>query len=230
MRHALFSAVVGDPPEPFAVWTLDLLAKHMVDNKLVGSISIETLSYWLRTADIKPHQVRGWLNSRDPKFKEKRDRIAALYRNPPKDGELLSVDEKTSIQALERKFRDRPVGPGRRRRWEYEYVRHGTVHLLASFNVRTGQVHYEIPSGKNDSDAFIAFLKQLMKIYPKRKLYLILDNGTTHCSNKTKEFFAWKISGSLRKRVNSWRNFSASLPSLSWWMLTITIWARWMPS
>lgn len=190
VRNEVFTAVVGDPPQPFATWTLDLLAKHLVDQTLVGSISIETISYWLRTADIKPHRVRGWLYSNDPNFREKRDRIAALYRNPPPDGELLSVDEKTSIPARERIRKDGQLGPGRRKKHEWEYVRHGTVHLLASFNVRTGQVFAEIPSGKNDSEAFIGFLKRLMLLHPRRKLYLILDNGTTHCSKKTKAFFA----------------------------------------
>jgi len=189
VRHEAFTAVVGDPPEPYAAWSLDLLAKHLVDSRLVGSISIETLSYWLRTADIKPHRVRGWLNSKDPNFREKRDRIAALYRNPPRDGHLLSLDEKTSIQAKERIRKDCPVEPGQPRKVEWEYVRHGTAHLLACFNVRTGQVISEVPSGKNDSDAFIRFLRKLMKLYPRRKLYMILDNGTTHCSNKTKAFF-----------------------------------------
>ncbi len=190
VRNEVFAAVVGDPPEPFGAWTLDLLAKHLVDTTLVGSISIETISYWLRTADIKPHRVRGWLHSNDPNFREKRDRIAALYRNPPSDGELLSVDEKTSIPARERIRKDGPLGPGQRKKHEFEYVRHGTVHLLACFNVRTGEVTAEIPSGKNDSDAFIKFLKELMRRHPRRKLYLILDNGTTHCSKKTKAFFA----------------------------------------
>ena len=189
-RYELFTAVVGEPPEPYSTWSLDLLAKHLVDAKLVGSISIETISYWLRTADVKPHRVRGWLNSKDPNFREKRDRIVDLYSNPPPDGELLCVDEKTSIQAVERIRQDQPVGPGLRKRLEWEYKRHGIVNLLASFNARNGQIIKEILDGKNDSDAFIRFLKKLMVIYPKRKLYLILDNGTTHCSNKTKSFFA----------------------------------------
>ena len=188
-RHELFTAVVGPPPEPYAAWSLDLLAKHLVDNKLVGSISIETVSYWIRTADIKPHRVRGWLNSTDPNFREKKDKIVELYLNPPKDGVLLSVDEKTGIQALERVRKDQAAQPGQRARHEWEYRRHGTANLLASFNVSTGQIQSEILDGKNDSDAFINFLKKLMRVYPEGKLYLILDNGTTHCSNKTKSFF-----------------------------------------
>lgn len=192
-RHALFSAVVGPPPYPYGVWSLDLLAKHLVDSNLVGpkgSISLETVSYWLRTADLKPHKVRGWLNCKDPNFREKRDAIVELYRNPPDDGELLSVDEKTGIQALERIRKDQPALPGQLRRAEWEYKRWGTANLIASFNVRTGQIVSELMEGKNNSEAFIKFIKNLMLVYPTKKLYLILDNGTTHCSNETKIFFS----------------------------------------
>jgi transposase len=188
-RHELFTAVVGPAPEPYAAWSLDLLAKHLVDKRLVGSISIETVSYWLRTADIKPHRVRGWLNCQDPNFREKRDKIVELYLHPPKDGVLLSVDEKTGIQALERIRKDQPAAPGQRRRVEWEYKRHGTANLIASFNVSTGQIISEILDGKNDSDAFIKFLEKLMQFHPEGKVYLILDNGTTHRSEKTKAFF-----------------------------------------
>jgi len=190
VRQEVFTAIVGEPPEPYSTWSLDLLSKHLVDAKLVGSISIETVSYWLRTADIKPHRVRGWLNSKDPDFRAKRDIIAEHYRNPPRDGELLSIDEKTGIQALERVRKDQSGGPGRRRKLEWEYKRHGTANLLSSFNVRTGQIIHEIPTGKNDSGAFISFLEKLMKIHPQGKLYLVLDNGTTHRSKKTSDFFA----------------------------------------
>lgn len=188
LRHEVFTAVVGPPPEPYTRWTLDLLAKHLVDSGF-ESVSLETLSYWLRTADIKPHRVRGWLESKDPNFREKRDRILALYRNPPKDGVLLSIDEKTSIQARERTRPDQAPRPGRARRVEWEYKRHGVVHLLASFEVCTGRVVGEF-ADPNNSAAFINFLTKLLKLYPKGKIYLILDNGTTHCSLETKRFFS----------------------------------------
>jgi transposase len=188
-RLELFTAAVGPAPEPYAAWSLDLLAKHLVDNKMVGSISLETVSYWLRTADIKPHRVRGWLNSTDPNFKEKRDAINEWYRNLPQGGVLLSVDEKTGIQALERVRKDQPANRGQRRRIEWEYKRHGTANLIASFDVATGQIIHEILEGKNDSDAFINFLGKLMQAHPDGKIYLILDNGPTHTSHKTKAFF-----------------------------------------
>ncbi|MCW5866659.1 MAG: IS630 family transposase [Candidatus Eremiobacteraeota bacterium] len=189
VRHEVFTAVVGPPPEPYSRWNLDLLAKHLVDAKIVSSISIETLSHWFRRADLKPHKVRGWLNSPDPEFKIKRDRIVEVYRNPPKDTWILSIDEKTNIQALERVRADQPMKKGQFRRVEWEYIRHGTANLLASFNVLTGQVIGELVE-KNDSGAFIAFLQRLLRLHPRKKIILILDNGTTHKSAATTEFLS----------------------------------------
>lgn len=106
------------------------------------------------------------------------------------DGIVLSVDEKTNVQARERIRPERAVQPGQPRRMEWEYKRHGIVNLLASFDVRTGKiVHHEFVE-KNNSAAFIQFLKSLMELYPKGKLYLVLDNGTTHCSRVTRAFLA----------------------------------------
>lgn len=190
-RHDLFTLVVSPPPPPFARWTTDLLADYMVRKGMVKSISRETVSTWLRTADIKPHRCRYWLSSKDPDFVAKRDRVIGLYLRPPDDGEVLCVDEKTSIPAREHKYPDKPVRSGRWRAREFEYIRHGTVHLLAAFNVATGKVLAEVLVGKkNDSAAFIRFLRRLLRAYPpSRKLYLILDNGTTHKSSATKKFF-----------------------------------------
>lgn len=189
VRHELFSLVVQPPPEPYCRWSLDLLAKTMVDRRLVDSISIETLSTWLREAELKPHKVRGWLSSNDPEFRAKRDRIMNLYLRPPKNTFVLSVDEKTNIQALKRVRKDLPASRGRARRVEWEYVRHGVVNLLACFDVRTGQVVGQLV-GKNDSKAFIGFLKMLLRLYPRRKICLVLDNGTTHRSHETMQFYA----------------------------------------
>ena len=107
VRHEVFTAVVGPLPEPYSSWNLDLIAKRLVDLRLVSSISIGTLSCWLRKADLKPHKVRGWLNSPDPDFRVKRDRIIEIYRNPAKNAVVLSINEKTNIQALERIRKDR---------------------------------------------------------------------------------------------------------------------------
>lgn len=188
-RHDVFAAVVGQPPVPYARWTVDLLANALVEKGVVSSISRETVSLWLRSADVKPHRVKYWLTSNDPNFKEKKDAIIELYLNPPKDGIVISVDEKTSIQALERTRPEAPPRPHRHRRIEFEYKRHGVVNLIAAFTVHCGDVIADCIE-KNDSAAFIRFIRRIMKAHPKGKLYLVLDNGTTHRSKETAAFFA----------------------------------------
>jgi len=188
-RHDVFAALVGPPPPPYARWTIDLLANHLVEQGIVPSIGRETVSHWLRTADVKPHRVRYWLTSRDPNFEAKKNRIIDLYLRPPGDGIVISIDEKTSIQALERVRPELPSKPHRYRRIDFGYKRHGVMNLLAAFTVHTGRVVGECID-KNDSATFIRFVRQLMRDNPKGKLYLVLDNGTTHRSRQTKAFFA----------------------------------------
>lgn len=187
-KHDVFSLVVGPPPSPYARWSVDLIAAELIKQGLVPSIGRETVSLWLRTADVKPHRVKYWLTSNDPDFKQKKDRIVELYLHPPEDGVVISVDEKTSIQALERSRRQYPTAPGRVRRLDFEYKRHGVVNLMAAFNVGNGSVIGECVD-KNDSAAFIRFVRRIMEAHPTGKIYLILDNGTTHRSKETTRFF-----------------------------------------
>jgi transposase len=188
-RHELFTLVVGEPPKPYTTWTMTLLADELIGRGIVTTISRATISEWLRTVDIKPHRLRYWLNSKDPDFRAKRDRVISLYINRPARGRVICIDEKTSIQALERCAPDKPVRSKSPRKVEFEYRRHGTANLLAAFDVHTGEVFGEVVV-KNDSQAFINFLKRLRKLYPRETLYLILDNGTTHRSHATTEFLA----------------------------------------
>lgn len=188
-KHDVFSMVVGAPPAPYARWTVDLLASELKRQGIVPAISPETVSLWLRSADVKPHRIKYWLTSNDPDFKQKKDRIVDIYLNPPTDGVVVSIDEKTSIQALERWRRQYATAPGRVRRLDFEYKRHGVVNLIAAFNVGTGNVIGECVD-KNDSAAFIVFVRRIMEVYPSGKLYLILDNGSTHRSKETTAFFA----------------------------------------
>ena len=174
--------------------------------------SRETLSYWLRTADIKPHRNKYWLNSKDPKFREKMERVVDLYINKPEGARVICIDEKTCIQALERLHPDKPVREGRPRRLEFGF-RHGTTHLVAAFDVHTGEVLAECVD-KNDSDAFIRFLCRLRRKYRGEKLYLILDNGTTHRSRKTRRFL----------RHHPFMGEAIFLPTHASWLNQIEIW------
>lgn len=120
-------------------WTLDGL-KDQIRRRGIARISRSHLHTILRRADLQPHKKRMWLHSPDPRFREKVAEIVELYLDPPKDSTVVCVDEKTQMQAIERKHPDRPASPGRRGRREFEYVRHGTQSLFAAFVVHTGTV------------------------------------------------------------------------------------------
>ena len=94
------------------------------------------------------------------------------------------------MQARSRKRRTRPVRSGQVERREFEYVRHGTVSLMASMNVTTGTVHPKIIK-KNDSDTSIEFLTELAEtVDPSKKIRLIIDNGSSHTSKETRTWIA----------------------------------------
>jgi transposase len=172
----------------------------------------ETLSKWLRTADIKPHRFRYWLNSKDPDFQAKMRRVVDLYVNKPRVGRVICLDEKTCIPARERVAPDKPTKPGQIRRQEFEYRRHGTVHLLAAYEVHTGRVVAKCVD-KNDSRAFIQFLRDLRKVFPRETLHLVMDNASTHRSKKTTAFLE-----------SHPRMVPVFLPTHASWLNQIEIW------
>jgi DDE superfamily endonuclease len=87
-----------------------------------------------------PAKIRGWLNrADDPAFWARAGAVCRLYLNPPSGTVLISVDEKTGIQAKSRNHPQIPARPGRDTRREFEYVRQGTISIIAAMNVTTGQ-------------------------------------------------------------------------------------------
>jgi hypothetical protein len=93
----------------------------------------------LGEADIKPHRVKGWCHSSDPDFQAKMCTIVVLYVRRPAGAPVLSIDEKTGMQALSRARELQPAAPGRAGRLEFEYRRNGTRCLFACFKVATGR-------------------------------------------------------------------------------------------
>lgn len=185
----IVATVTEAPPQVDSHWTHRSLAQHL--HERVG-ISASQIGRILASLDVKPHRIRGWLNRpADPAFHTKAQAVCRLYLHPPAaDTVLFSVDEKTAMQARSRKRATRPVRPGRVERREFEYVRHGTVSLMAAMNVTTGTVHPKIIK-RNDSDTFIEFLTELATtVEPDKKIHLILDNGSSHTSKQTRKWIA----------------------------------------
>lgn len=189
-RLLVVATATSAPPEPATVWTHAGIADHLGEHHQIP-ISPSQVGRILADLDVKPHLVRGWLNRPpDPQFFAKAAAICDLYRNPPPGAVLLSVDEKTGIQAKSRKYPTRPVAPGRRARREFEYVRHGTVSLMAAMNVVDGTVLAKIID-RNDSATFIEFLTEIdAAIPPHLDIHLVMDNGSSHVSKATKAWLA----------------------------------------
>jgi hypothetical protein len=105
--------------------------------------------------------------------------VIGLYLEPPAHAIVLWVDEKSQIQALERTRPVRPVAPGRVERRTHDYVRHGTTTLFAALEVATGQVT-DACHPRHRHGEFLAFLKLVARVYPRRQLQVVLDNDATH--------------------------------------------------
>ena len=159
--------------------TLDELVDRAVKRGVVKQISRSHLQRILQAGDMRPHRVRQWLHSPDPQFRQKVNEICALYHQAPKGSVVLSIDEKTGIQAIERKHPDRAPQAGRLRRREFEYIRHGTQALIAAMDVHSGRVIGSCTDRRTQAD-LVAFMEQVAIAYPKGQIHTVWDNLNTH--------------------------------------------------
>lgn len=170
------------------IWTQESLQAALEEETGVR-ISLTEIRRLLKASDLRPHRVRYWLHSQDPEFRPKVARICGLYLEPPPGATVVCVDEKTCIQALERKHRGRPAAPGRDGRREFEYIRHGTRALIAGFDVRTGQVFGQLRSQRTAAD-LDAFMEGLARRYPRGPVYVVWDNLNIHHGEAWERFNA----------------------------------------
>ncbi len=116
--------------------------------------------------------------------------MIGLYLNPPQNAAVFCVDEKTAIQALDRKDPVLPLSPGRAERHGFEYYRHGTLSLYAAFNTKTGEVLGKTAE-RHTSAEFVAFLTDIVVNQPKGKeIHVIADNLSAHKTKHVDEFLA----------------------------------------
>jgi transposase len=188
----------ADAGAPVSHWSLDDLALKVLRDAHYRDMSRSTIQRILAEADFKPHRCRSWLHSDDPEFEERALAICKLYLDAPRlyeRGELvLCCDEKTGIQALERKHPTKPVRPGRPALREFEYIRHGTRCLLATFVVPTGLVYGDVAARRTRQD-FRRHLRHtvawLAAQYPRATRYhWVMDNLNTHWSLEVCALFA----------------------------------------
>jgi len=136
--------------------------------------------------DLKPHQYQMWLNSQDPEFEAKKAEIVGLYMNPPENTLVLSVDERTGMQALGRKHPNKPMRPGYPEKIESHYMRYGTKSLIAALAVHKGEVISKCYD-RHRYEEFIDFLREIEKAYPDKELHLIVDNLKVYTHQEVKK-------------------------------------------
>ena len=189
---------------------------HWSSRKLaaeLGNISHMTVSRIWAKHGIKPHRLEGYLASNDPDFETKAAEVIGLYLNPPQHAAVFSVDEKTAIQALDRKDPVLPLSPGRAERHGFEYYRHGTLSLYAAFNTKTGEVLGKT-AARHTSAEFVAFLTDIVANQPRGKaIHVIADNLSAH---KTKHVDAF-----LAEHTNVQLHFT---PTYSSWLNQVELW------
>src|ERR1019366_8268892 len=141
-------------------------------------------------------------------FEKKAADIIGLYLNPPAHAAVFCVDEKTHIQALDRKDPVLPLSPGRAERHGFEYFRHGTLSLYAAFNTKTGEVLGKTAE-RHTSAEFVAFLTDIVINQPRGKeIHVIAYNFSAHKSQQVKDFLAAhpKLHLHFTPTYSSWLN------------------------
>lgn len=151
-------------------------------------VSHSTVHRIWQAHDLQPHRVETFKFSTDPDAEEKIHDVVGLYLHPPTNAVVLSVDEKTQIQALNRTPPILPLRPGLPARQTHDYERHGLTSLYAALDVASGSVIGACRDRHTGAD-FLRFLNVLSRRYRSRDLHVILDNSSTH---KTAEVQAWQ--------------------------------------
>src|SRR5262245_44078015 len=165
------------PPQGFARWNGALIAKAL------GDVDVQYVWRSLRKHKIDLSGRKSWCESNDPQFAAKAADVVGLYLAPPENAVVLCVDEKPSIQALERAQGYLKLPNGRTLTGQsHDYKRNGTTTLFAALEVATGKVKGSHKKRRRRKE-FLAFMNEVVADYPGRKIEVILDNLNTHKKN-----------------------------------------------
>ena len=172
------------PADGSTHWSSYKLAAHL------GDVSASAVQRIWRKHNVRPHRLERHMVSNDPDFETKAADVIGLYLNPPAHAAVFCVDEKTAIQALDRKDRLLPLSPGRAESHGFEYKRNGTLSLFAALNTATGEVLGKT-APRHTSDQFVAFLTDIVASQPKRReVHVICDNVSSHKTQRVDDFLA----------------------------------------
>ena len=203
---AIVDATLQTKPKGMTHWSCRLMAKSQ-------GVSKSTVSNLWRSHNLKPHRMKTFKLSRDPKFLEKLTDVVGLYLNPPQQAIVLCVDEKSQIQALDRTQPGLPLKKGRCGTMTHDYKRHGTTNLFAALELLQGRVIGQCYA-RHRHQEWLKFLRRLDEEFPdKVPLHLVMDNYGTH---KTPQVQAW-----LRRHPRFVLHF---VPTSSSWLNLVERW------
>ena len=183
LAPAVIAQVVGktlhERPPAATQWSTRTMARA------VGLSQTSVRRIW-NAHGLKPHLTRGFKLSNDKRFVDKLRDVVGLYLSPPDKAMVLSVDEKSQVQALDRTQPGLPIKKGRADTMTHDYKRHGTTSLFAALDVATGAVIGQCMR-RHRHQEFLRFLRTIDQQTPKTlDLHLILDNYATHKHDKVK--------------------------------------------
>ena len=167
-------------PEPETHWSVRTLAK-------ATGVGRETVRAVLREAHLRPHRLGTFTRSNDPEFREKLMDVVGLYTDPPKNAVVLCVDEKTQVQALDRRQPALPMRPDQIARRTHDYKRNGTTQLFAALDVAAAQVQAKCQD-RHRSEDFLRFLDGVVKHYGRGTIHVVLDNVSSHKSKAVQQW------------------------------------------
>jgi transposase len=170
---------------PITHWTHRELVDELIKQKIVESISTSEVGRILRENDLQPHRNRYWLNVKPDEFRNERiNNICSVYSNAAltSDELIISYDEMTGVQALERIADDLPMSSGKPRAMEFEYKRHGTQTLIAGMNVTTGNIIGECGATRTEEDLKNFIERVMTENTGYKKYHFVGDQLNTHKS------------------------------------------------
>lgn len=185
MVEQVITQTLESKPQAATHWSTRRMAQA------VGLSQTAIVRIW-NAFELKPHRSETFKLSTDPYFVEKVRDVVGLYMNPPENALVLSVDEKSQVQALDRTQPLLPMTPGQAERGTHDYVRNGTTSLFAALNVATGHVIGKCYR-RHRHQEFLKFLNEIdaqVEREPGVEIHIILDNYGTHKTPAVKRWFA----------------------------------------
>ena len=177
LRSKVIEATTQTTPNDATHWSCRSMARHL------GTTHSFVNRVW-RAHGLKPHLIRTFKLSNDPRFEEKLRDVVGLYLDPPQNAAVFSFDEKSQIQALDRTQPGLPLKKGRCTTMTHDYKRHGTTTLFAALDMATGKVIGKTYR-KHRHQEVLRFLREVDKAVPKgQEIHIVLDNYATHKHEK----------------------------------------------